>query len=1170
MNFQIIQKGDSKYFQITPQDGRITLAQVIDRELLCHSTNTHGAPHSLSSAEGHCQLRFTVSILRQGTLEIMEVVQVSVNVLDVNDNNCKFEPSDKQTVYIPEDTSVDSNYRIPLYIPSDPDASIMNRIDPRSIALKSADDIDSARYFNLHVTETSSTDKPTTLHLLLTRKLDYETLSIHKLVVTASDASRRSASTCSLQLTVQVVDVNDHPPRFAKKLVHLSLNENTPVGSLVHQLQAIDQDKGLVFSKLIFSLETYTPDDVTSYFDVHPFNGSLLLKQRLSYRKKRKFEFSVVVRNPTDAEIITRSNDGKPQLKISRDIQVETTMHDVSQIIIDVIDVNDEAPAISFYAPDGQSELSIVENTALLPSDFGVVSVTDGDSGENGKVECALADNVTDFFRLVKMTSGDGMTEDGREALFKLSAIHNFDREEQVTMALTIFCRDFGAPPRNSSKNLVVKIRDINDNSPVFNQDYLELNVTEDSDPSRQSNDYIIGRVLAHDPDEGANAEITYDLIQSNVPNLFTVDPKTGVFSSNGELDRETNDQHQFLIVAKDSGIPQLSSSIIVTIHVLDFNDEPPVFALPDFEFSAIEGVKRNTLIGIVNITDADLGVNRELSFRILANDLPAHYPVTSSESLQHYTWRNEQTASLPYRLESRFNQIKNGYEVSIFTDGELHAEAGTQHMEYSDKGTQATSFHSFYIVAEDGGTPKRISRARIIVRLLDINDNAPVFNFPSEKNATVNVSCNEYVGYPFTQVLATDADAGINGTVQYYLGTPQAALSLADYSEQTLFQVNRTNGQISLKKPLSLSDVGHAFTVYIVASDMSAEPLQTQAMLTVLVDKSIPKGASTIRPSDSSEPIKSISDSMINLFIIIFIVAAAFIISMVLLTAVCIVPSKSRQNSAILHALPKKHSTPIATDDLLQDPNNVHILPDLGPLPASYALAHSEGKVYRAIPLASSARWSPTSSSAATVVYATINPIMSAVADEFGAPLSGRLATEAIGEAHGSGLPLLVSSVTNTVAADRTITSRGGLSSSPIARVARPTHGLSPACEDAIWVGSQEEFFDKHEVAGGFEAPSSNDQDSGHGDSLDATRAALSAKPIAHTCTRSPFVSTSALGAITNNSTFFLQPLQISNCSSLYTEQERLPVWNGIASNLPHHEAKTLPATTESCSTFI
>ncbi|VDK37636.1 unnamed protein product [Taenia asiatica] len=1117
MNFQIIQKGDSRYFRVTPQEGRITLAQVIDRESLCPPMDAHSAPHSLSSAEGQCQLRFTISILREGTSEIMEMVQVSVNVLDVNDNKCKFEPSDKQTVYIPEDTSVDSNYRIPLYIPSDPDAAIMNRIDPRSIALKSADDIDSARYFDLHVTETISTGKPVTLHLLLTRKLDYETLSIHKLVITASDASRRSASTCSLQLTIQVVDVNDNPPRFTKKLIHLSLNENAPVGSLVHQLQATDQDKGPVFSKLIFSLGTYTPDDVTSYFDIHPFNGSVLLKQRLSYRKKRRFEFSVVVRNPTDAEVITKSNKEKPQLQFSKDIQVETTVHDTSRIIIDVIDVNDEAPAISFYAPDGQSELSIEENTVLLPSDFGVVSVTDGDSGDNGKVECTLADNVTNFFRLVKMASGDAMTEDGRETLFKLSAIHSFDREEQVTMALAIFCHDFGVPSKNSSKNLIVQIRDVNDNSPVFDQDYLELSISEDSDPSRQSSDYIIGRVLAHDPDEGVNAEITYDLIQSNVQNLFTIDAKTGVFSSNGELDREMNDRHQFLIVAKDSGIPQLSSSITVTIHVLDFNDESPVFALPDFEFMTTEGVRRNTLIGTVDITDADLGVNRELSFRILTNDLPAHYPVTSSESLQHYDWRNEHTASLPYRLESRFNPIKNGYEVSIFTDGELHAEAATQHMEYSDNGSQTISFHSFFIVAEDGGTPKRSSRARVTVHLLDINDNAPVFNFPSDKNATVNVSCNEYVGYPFTQVFATDADAGINGTVQYYLGTPQAALSLPEYSEKALFHVDRTSGQISLKKPLSTSDVGHAFNVYIIASDMGAKPLQTQAMLTVLVDKSIPKGASTVRTSGSSGFSKSISDSMINLFIIIFIVAAAFIISTVLLTAVCVVLSKSRRNAANSHTMhecltsytiideatetletcrvlyvlsamivppfgwrfvitafflcissisAKKHSISTANDGLLQEPNNAHFLPELGPLPASYTLAHAAGKVYHAIPLVSTARWSPTSSSSAALVYATINPMTgAAAADEFGAPLSGRLATGAIGEAHGSTLPLLASSVTTTVAAGPATTPRGGLSSSPITCVARPTHGLSLTCEDAIWVGSQEGLFDKHEV---------------------------------------------------------------------------------------------------------
>ncbi len=754
MNFQLIQKGQAQFFRIAPQDGRITIAQKIDRESICQGANSRDETRYLSSVEGQCQLRFTVSVLREGTSEIIDMVQVSVNVLDVNDNQCRFEPSDRQSVYIPEDSPLDSGYRIPLYIPFDPDAGIMNRIDPRSIKLKSADDLDSARFFDLHVTETSSAAKPVSLYLTITRKLDYESFSVHKMVVTANDASRYDTSTCSLELTVQVVDVNDHPPRFDKKQIHLNLNENTPVGSVIHQLQARDLDKGPVFSKLIYSLGTYTSDDVSSHFEVHPFNGSVTLRKRLSYAKKRKFEIPVIVRNPVDAEVVKGGYDETPQIRLSTSTPIEATSHDIARLVVNVIDVNDEAPVISFYAPDGQSDLSIEENTLNLPSDFGVVSVTDGDSGENGKVECHLAENTTGLFRLVKMSSGDHMVEDGRETLFKLSAIHSFDREESQAISLSIICQDLGSPARTTETSLVVRIKDVNDNSPIFERQYVELNVTEDSDPVRRRNDFIISQVVAHDPDEGVNAEITYELIQSPGQPIFSINPKTGVFSSNGDLDREFQDRHQFSIVARDSGKPQLSASITVTINVQDFNDEPPVFASPEFEFTATEGAPLNTLVGIVDVTDADDGLNRELSFKLLANDLPAHYPMSTGEGLQHYGWRmGQQQPVLPYRLEARFNHRKNQYEVSILTDGELDAEASGERAEYPQGGSNLVAVQSFFIVAEDGGSPKRISRARVLVNLLDINDNSPVFHFPSENNASVNVSYKEYVGYPFTRV---------------------------------------------------------------------------------------------------------------------------------------------------------------------------------------------------------------------------------------------------------------------------------------------------------------------------------------------------------------------------------------------------------------------------------
>lgn len=156
----------------------------------------------------------------------------------------------------------------------------------------------------------------------------------------------------------------------------------------------------------------------------------------------------------------------------------------------------------------------------------------------------------------------------------------------------------------------------------------------------------------------------------------------------------------------------------------------------------------------------------------------------------------------------------------------------------------------------------------------------------------------------PCLQVSATDVDTGINGTVQYYLGTSQTSPNSHENNDASLFQIDRSTGQISLNKQLSLSDLGHAFKVYIIASDMSSRPLQTQAIMTILVDETAPKGANAAKVSGSSGFTKTVSDSLVSLFIIIFIVAAAFIISGVLLTAVCIVLNRSRRSSGSSHTM--------------------------------------------------------------------------------------------------------------------------------------------------------------------------------------------------------------------------------------------------------------------------
>ena len=127
---------------------------------------------------------------------------------------------------------------------------------------------------------------------------------------------------------------------------------------------------------------------------------------------------------------------------------------------------------------------------------------------------------------------------------------------------------------------------------------------------------------------------------------------------------------------------------------------------------------------------------------------------------------------------------------------------------------------------------------------------------------------------------------------------------------------------------------------------------------------------------------------------------------------------------------------------------------------------------MYQAIPLVSTERWSPTSSSATALVYATMNPMTSVATkktNDFGAPLSANFTAETAGEVHSSTLPLVASSALAPPTvnyAGLTTSSHGNSCNSPFAYVTQPAHNLSLACDDPIWLDSQEGLFDKHEVS--------------------------------------------------------------------------------------------------------
>ena len=122
----------------------------------------------------------------------------------------------------------------------------------------------------------------------------------------------------------------------------------------------------------------------------------------------------------------------------------------------------------------------------------------------------------------------------------------------------------------------MVTVLDSNDNAPDFGipSGVFEYLISEDSTVPA----ILMPTVLATDQDAGSNGMITYSL-SGNVSAAFTVNSSTGEIYLNSELDRETNQNYTFGIIAMDGGDPSFSSTLEITVFVLDSNDKAPVFS---------------------------------------------------------------------------------------------------------------------------------------------------------------------------------------------------------------------------------------------------------------------------------------------------------------------------------------------------------------------------------------------------------------------------------------------------------------------------------------------------------------------------------------------------------------------------------------------------------------
>uniref|UniRef100_A0A8C0C1W1 Cadherin EGF LAG seven-pass G-type receptor 1 n=1 Tax=Buteo japonicus TaxID=224669 RepID=A0A8C0C1W1_9AVES len=361
--------------------------------------------------------------------------------------------------------------------------------------------------------------------ITLALPLDYKQERQYVLTVTASDGTRFD----TVQVFINVTDANTHRPVFQSSHYTVSVSEDKPIGTSIVAISATDEDTGEN------ARITYILDDNIPQFRIDPDTGTITTLMELDYEDQASYTLA-----------ITAHDNGIPQKS------------DTTYVEILILDANDNAPRFLRDRYQGSVFEDVPLSTSVLQ-----LSATDRDSGLNGRLLYTFQggdDGDGDFY--IEPTSG------------VIRTLRKLDRENVAVYSLRAFAVDRGSPPLKASVDIQVTVLDINDNPPVFEKDEFDIFVEENSPVGS-----IVARISAADPDEGTNAQIMYQIVEGNIPEVFQLDLLNGDLTALMDLDYES--RTEYVIVVQATSAP-LVSRATVHIRLLDQNDNPPV--LQDFQ----------------------------------------------------------------------------------------------------------------------------------------------------------------------------------------------------------------------------------------------------------------------------------------------------------------------------------------------------------------------------------------------------------------------------------------------------------------------------------------------------------------------------------------------------------------------------------------------------------
>uniref|UniRef100_A0A3B4TVX1 Protocadherin Fat 4 n=1 Tax=Seriola dumerili TaxID=41447 RepID=A0A3B4TVX1_SERDU len=770
--------------------------------------------------ESKKEYSLTIHAVDNGVPALSGRTEATIKLLDVNDNDpvVKFRYFPTTSKFASVDENAQIGTVVALLTVSDSDSPTAN--GNISVSILGGNE---QRHFEVH---TSSV--PNLSLIKVASVLDRERISSYNLTVSVSDNGKPMARSSFASLVIFVNDINDHPPIFQETLYRVDISEDIPKGSYIKGVSATDGDSGQN-ANLRYSLVS---GNALGWFSISENSGLV-----------------------TSAALLDREIASEIVLNISAKDQGLQPKISYTKLIVNITDVNDQVPTFT----QSTYHVSLVEH-APAGTELVVLSASDDDLGANGTIrfsfDAETPASVQELFRLDAMSG-------------RLSTAVELDREDQASYLLHIQAADAGSPPLHSVGKVNITLKDINDNRPVFYPVQYFANVKE----NEPSGSYVT-TVSATDPDLGRNGTVKY-IITAGDASKFRINSNTGKITTLVPLDREEKTAYQLQVTAADGGGLRSHTQAIVTVTVIDTQDNPPVFSQKAYSFVMFENVGTGTAIGTVSATTVDLNTN--ISYLITSGDQRGLFAVNSEGQITASSQIDrEEQGFYQLKVVARAGEITGEAFVNItvkdlndnaphFIHAVEHVSAvenwSTGHVIFQakasdpDEGTNGmvvyslkqnpkglfhihekhglitltgplevtTSSYEVEVMASDMGVPQHTSSLVLIVSVYDVNDNSPVFD---QLSYEVIILESEPVNSRFFKVEATDKDSGLNGEIMYDIAGGNTGDGFGIFPD----------GQLYIKAELD-REIQDRYNLVVVAKDRAVEPLSATVNVSVILD---------------------------------------------------------------------------------------------------------------------------------------------------------------------------------------------------------------------------------------------------------------------------------------------------------------------------------------------